>query len=49
MDRFKEPSTYAGIAGAIAPLATIPGVAPYAMGASAIFGLISVLLREGKK
>ena len=49
MSRFKEPSTYAGIAAAIAPFATVPAVAPYAMGASALFGLIGVLLKEGNK
>jgi hypothetical protein len=46
MGRFKEPSTWAALSGVAASAAAIPPAAPYAMGASLLFGMIGMYLKE---
>lgn len=48
--RYKEPSSWAGIAAALSALAQIPvpGIQPYALALSGIAGAVAYFLREGK-
>ena len=48
MGRIKEPSTWAGIAGALAALSTlpVPVAQPWLIGLSSLSGAIAVYLRE---
>lgn len=47
-NRWKEPSTWAGIAAAIAAIIPIAGpAAPYLTAISGLFGGVAVVFREG--
>lgn len=48
MGRIKEPSTWAGIAGALAALSTlpVPVAQPWLIGLSSFSGAIAIYLRE---
>lgn len=48
MSRFKEPSTWAGISGTLAALASlpIPAAQPWLVGLAGAAGYIAVMLRE---
>lgn len=47
--RIKEPSTWAGISGVLAAMATlpIPGAQPWLAGLAGVAGAVAVALREG--